>query len=73
MALTEREPSRETVSAVIWPAVSTGGEGEDPVEGEDGVLSVNGEHEMSDPRRRFLGDDGMQVGLRERRYGRTCS
>ena len=59
MALTEREPSRETVSAVIWSAVSTGGKGEGQVEGEDGVLSVDGEHEMADPHRRFLGDVGM--------------
>ena len=59
MALTEREPSRETVSAVISPAVRTGGGGEDQVEGEDGVLGVDGEHEMSDPRRRFLGDEDM--------------
>ena len=39
--------------------VRTGGKGEDQVEGEDGVLSVDGEHEMADPCRRFLGDVGM--------------
>ena len=33
--------------------------GEGQVEGEDGVLGVDGEHEMADARRRFLGDVGM--------------
>ena len=41
------------------PAVRTGGEGEDQVEGEDSVLGVDGEHEMSDPHHHFLGDEDM--------------
>ena len=60
MALTEREPSRETVSAVTWSAVSTGGQGEGQVEGEDGVLGVDGDHGDARPRARF-GGDGVHI------------
>ena len=58
-ALTEREPSELKDSATASPGSRTGGAGLRQVEGEDGVLGVDGEHEMADPHRRFLGDVGM--------------
>ena len=59
MALTEREPARETVPTVIWPYSRSGGAGDRQVEGEGGVLGEDRCHEMSDPCRRFLVDDGI--------------
>lgn len=55
-ALTEREPSELKDSATASPGSRTGGAGLRQVEGEDGVLGVDGDNGDARPRARFGGD-----------------
>ena len=59
-ALTEREPSELKDSATASPGSRTGGAGLRQVEGEDGVLGVDGDHGDARPRARF-GGDGVHI------------
>ena len=59
-ALTEREPSELKDSATASPGSRTGGAGFRQVEGEDGVLGVDGDHGDARPRARF-GGDGVHI------------
>ena len=64
IALTEREPSELKDSATASPGSRTGGAGLHQVEGEDSMLSVDGDHGDARPQARFGGDSvHIQVTL----------